>query len=418
MSKVLISNLEQADATLMQALADAPDNTTFDCIARLLFAGNYRMNGGNVIANPTPDGKCFLQIGDFVGAGGKFFSVLSQATLNILTGTAGAYPSNVWGTGVAANPTYARIDLVCIKFNYVNNTSVVKSFIDPTTTPPTVHSQTVNTNTDRYYDIQIVHGTPSPSPSAPVTPSGYMVLATINVAAGVTTIINANITNNSTVNLSRLDLFMTSAAPNSAATDRLHGNGVFFGYAGALAVTQDSPTPDMGVTVLTGRLVYNSVLTDYTAPSSLSIAPNASGNPRYDLVQVDYITKSFSVVTGTPAPSPTIPAVTGNGVALAAILVANGATQIVTGNITDERLFAPVVGGELEEVPAGAITGSNYTYTLTRNAKNVRLSRNGLVLSPTVDYTIALNVNGAGTVLTLVVAPTAPATLLAKYMPV
>lgn len=42
--------------------------------------------------------------------------------------------------------------------------------------------------------LQVVTGTPAASPTAPATPASSMVLATIAVAAGVTSIVNANIT--------------------------------------------------------------------------------------------------------------------------------------------------------------------------------------------------------------------------------
>ena len=42
--------------------------------------------------------------------------------------------------------------------------------------------------------LQVITGTPAASPSAPATPASSLVLATVAVAAGATSILNANIT--------------------------------------------------------------------------------------------------------------------------------------------------------------------------------------------------------------------------------
>ncbi|MHB1702422.1 MAG: hypothetical protein ACYCSN_20270, partial [Acidobacteriaceae bacterium] len=53
----------------------------------------------------------------------------------------------------------------------------------------------INTSTSPYTPtIEVVTGTPAASPVAPVTPSGYIALAQIAVAANATSISNANIT--------------------------------------------------------------------------------------------------------------------------------------------------------------------------------------------------------------------------------
>jgi hypothetical protein len=78
-------------------------------------------------------------------------------------------------TVTAANPTNPRIDKVCVT---VRDAAYAGSSNDVI--------------------LQVVAGTPAASPSAPATPASSLVLATISVAAGATTITNANITDTRT----------------------------------------------------------------------------------------------------------------------------------------------------------------------------------------------------------------------------
>lgn len=141
----------------------------------------------------------------------------------------------------------------------------------------------------------------------------------------------------------------------------------------------------------------NTVLTVTTADPS---------NPRIDRVVVTvndaYYTGvdndvEFTVIAGTPAGSPTAPAVPANSISLATIAVGAGVTQINAGNITDTRVETttnlPV--GDITAVTAGAglsgggssgsvslavntatnaQTGTTYTTTLTDNGRLVTLS--------------------------------------------
>lgn len=89
----------------------------------------------------------------------------------------------------------------------------------------------------------------------------------------------------------------------------------------------------------------------------VTIPANTSGNPRIDLicVEVDPLQTpgadgsaniDFVVVQGTPAGSPTPPAVPAKHLVLAQIAVADSFSSITSGNITDRRV-APLVNGEL-----------------------------------------------------------------------
>lgn len=65
----------------------------------------------------------------------------------------------------------------------------------------------------------------------------------------------------------------------------------------------------------------------------------------------------------------------------------------------------------LGEVPAGAVNGSNVTFTLTENpAAGIALFKNGLRLALTTDYTID------GKTITMTSAPSGGAVLLVDYI--
>jgi hypothetical protein len=77
----------------------------------------------------------------------------------------------VTGTITAADPTNPRIDRVCLTVNDSAYTGSINNVV-----------------------VNVVAGTPAGSPTAPATPANSISLATVAVAAGATTITNANIT--------------------------------------------------------------------------------------------------------------------------------------------------------------------------------------------------------------------------------
>ncbi len=105
----------------------------------------------------------------------------------------------------------------------------------------------------------------------------------------------------------------------------------------------------MQVKVKSGRAHVQGKWLDSDADVALAIAANGSGNPRIDRVvlRLDRTgdTMGLAVVTGTPAGSPSAPALTQttNGiyeVGLATVAVASGASTITAGNVTDGRTYA------------------------------------------------------------------------------
>lgn len=248
--RVKLYDKEQLDLVEAQAIADSAEDNGFDLVKALLFSGDYRIEGGNVNEDSPVSGVVKVDPGVFVKADGKFYSMASTATANILTGTEDQ-PANVWGTGQAADPTNPRKDIIVVNFQFTESGSALKDFVDDTVTPPVFYNQTVNTRKNPAPTFSIIHGTPSATPSEPAIPSGFLKLATIYVAAAVTTILDADITNNLNINLKTLEKLQLASQAASAFSDRLHSDGVYAAVNGELEVTETSPQ-SMGVSVATG----------------------------------------------------------------------------------------------------------------------------------------------------------------------
>lgn len=112
--------------------------------------------------------------------------------------------------------------------------------------------------------------------------------------------------------------------------------------ADALKV-QAKSAPTTAIDVLAGSALVQGIGYINTATVSFVIAANASGNPRIDTVvlRADYAlqTVRLAVLQGTPAASPSVPALTQSAnvlweIPLADIAVANGFVTITNANIT------------------------------------------------------------------------------------
>jgi hypothetical protein len=149
-------------------------------------------------------------------------------------------------------------------------------------------------------------------------------------------------------------------ASHPAENDRLSTQGLWrttgILNANDLLVTQNG-TPNMSVNVALG---WASIVGDFTTNMGTYIAYNdgaqnliittANGsNPRIDLICMTVSDSyysgalnqvAFQVIAGTPAPSPVAPTLPQNSISLARVAVGAGATQILTGNITDTRVVA------------------------------------------------------------------------------
>jgi hypothetical protein len=149
-------------------------------------------------------------------------------------------------------------------------------------------------------------------------------------------------------------------ASHPAENDRLTTQGLWrtTGILGStdLAVTQNG-TPNMSVNVAIG---WAAIVGDYAtnmgayvayndAVQNLTITTASGSNPRIDRIVMtvsdSYYTGTlnqvaFQVLAGTPAASPTAPAIPTNSISLATILVGTSVTSILTANITDTRTLS------------------------------------------------------------------------------
>lgn len=147
-------------------------------------------------------------------------------------------------------------------------------------------------------------------------------------------------------------------------------NGVVAGYENELEVTAAGlameVTVDTGLFFMEGHPLYFSEATDVV------ITANASGNPRIDVIAISFTmpgeneegSAEIIAIAGTPAGSPTAPALTQTSAlwqeSLAEVAVANGASAIALGNVTDDRTYStgPLFDGSVTTavLADGAVT--------------------------------------------------------------
>jgi microcystin-dependent protein len=125
-------------------------------------------------------------------------------------------------------------------------------------------------------------------------------------------------------------------------------DGVCHGILNALAVSQHG-AGDRSVDVATGKGWVYGYFVSNDAALNLAVDTNTSGNPRIDRVILrNTVASGISIVIlkGTPGAVPAAPALTQNSttyeISLAQLALANGYTQILTANITDERSYVTV----------------------------------------------------------------------------
>lgn len=143
----------------------------------------------------------------------------------------------------------------------------------------------------------------------------------------------------------------------------LIGEGIVTGITGQLAVTERGAGANMSVDVAAGAAwvlgdeselqpLYR-VRNDATVNLAISAADPT--DPRIDIVVLEVLDSVFAgvsdlarlrVVTGTPAPIPSAPATPNTALRLATVDVAAADTSIVDADITEDRTFAMLGGGE------------------------------------------------------------------------
>lgn len=167
-----------------------------------------------------------------------------------------------------------------------------------------------------------------------------------------------------------------------AESDRLTTQALYAttGIIGSssLAVTQNSPA-GMSVRVAAGwaaiigttQANMGAYVAYNDAQTTLTVTTADPTNPRIDRVVVTvrdaYYTGAFNdvifqVLAGTPAGSPTAPAVPANSISLATIAVGAGVTSILTANITDTRV-AVTSNLNISSLPSQTGNGGKYLTT-------------------------------------------------------
>ena len=140
-----------------------------------------------------------------------------------------------------------------------------------------------------------------------------------------------------------------SATDFAAYFGRLVSNGIFYASATNLQVT---PGSGMAVSVAAGSAWINGYSYENTDALTLNLATASGVNPRIDRVVVRFSAVErriyLAVLTGTPAETPTAPALTRSNdtyeLGLADILVPKGSVTISAINLTDTRLNTALCG--------------------------------------------------------------------------
>ena len=151
-------------------------------------------------------------------------------------------------TVTTANPTNPRIDRVVATVN------------------DAFYSGLLNNVT-----FSVIAGTPAGSPSAPATPSNSISLATIAVAAGATSIVNANITDTRT--LVTTNLIDTTAFVTLSGSQTLSNKTLTSPTINSATITSPEETTTISATAATGTINF-----DVNTQTDLYYTTNASAN--------------------------------------------------------------------------------------------------------------------------------------------
>lgn len=198
----------------------------------------------------------------------------------------------------------------------------------------------------------------------------------------------------------------------SAMAKYWRGTGVLPGVLNTLEVYGDSS--GMQVKVKTGSAWIEGHYFNSDAIVTLAVAAADVTNPRIDnvVVRVDWTnnTIALAVLTGTPAGSPTIPAVTQSAsiweISLANVAVAAGASTVAAGNVTDKRSYSyavdsdvDVVCGRLTLESGVAVSNTNQVnktvlYWTTHNGNKISLN-DGTRWKPYLFSELSLNMASA-----------------------
>lgn len=187
--------------------------------------------------------------------------------------------------------------------------------------------------------------------------------------------------------------------------DNVFTEGVVDLASGGLAVSERAAGANMSVDIAAGVAVVEGddqadqgkYLCRSTGVENRAIATADPNDPRIDLVIArvrdsnvtgtddDWI---LEVLTGTPDPSPSAPAVPNTAIALAEVSVAASASSITDSDITDRRPQGSV--GDQSKVTLTDKTGTSYTLALDDAGKVLRFTD-----ASAVTVTVPTNANVA-----------------------
>lgn len=262
-------------------------------------------------------------------------------------------------TLAAHDATNPRVDIVCIAPAWADNQSATKAVRNPST--GAVTSSGINLRRQFSYDIQVVTGTPAPSPSEPSVPSGYIRIARAEVPA-----VTGSVTWRDTRPMIELgDLFRGGSVPEFFHEDFVPQKGS--ATAAELEVIEQTPNA-MEVVVRAGRAVIDGRCRFYRR-RPLTVTTAHASLDRIDLVCAER-DGTLSITAGTPGASPSPPATPANALPLAQVLVGAAAAAINSGDITDVRKRRPFTGDLIQpaSVPVSRMQAKFYKFQLNAGA--------------------------------------------------
>jgi hypothetical protein len=119
----------------------------------------------------------------------------------------------------------------------------------------------------------------------------------------------------------------------------------------------EQATPVMTVRLEAGFVLSSALALAEVAAQSTGTITAPAGNPRIDRIVIDRLTGAVSVVTGTPAGSPTPPAIPSGKRPVAQVLLQTSSTVITNSMLTDERVQSTPTPLTAAEIGAVGLTG-------------------------------------------------------------
>ena len=169
-------------------------------------------------------------------------------------------------------------------------------------------------------------------------------------------------------------------------------------------------TPNMTVQVDAGNIMDTGLLVSNAQQTTGTITAPVS-NPRIDRVVADQRTGVISVVTGTPAGSPTAPAIPAGKFPICQVLLQTSTTAITNSMITDERCLQTTSnayeGATYAPLASPAMTGTPTAPTASVGTNTTQLATTAFVLTNSVSprgYLSGCTLSTAGASSTMSVA--------------